>query len=259
MARRRRAVAGAVTIGVVGAVFWLAGPASAHVTVSASEATPGASDVVITFRVPTESDTASTTGLAVQLPTDTPIASVLVAPHPGWTDTVQTVNLKTPIHTDDGDISQAVSVINWKANSPAAGIKPGQFDEFVIIAGLLPKVNSLTFKAIQTYSDGSQVAWIETPAPGSSAEPEHPAPVLSLAAAAGGAPTTASAGPSVAATPAASTQGASKGAATTGIVLGAIGVVLGAAALTVALMRRRQTPSQPTNEAERSEQPTPLV
>jgi uncharacterized protein len=170
-------------------VFWLAGPASAHVTVSASEAAPGASDVVITFRVPTESDTASTTGLAVQLPTDTPIASVLVAPHPGWTDTVQTVNLKTPIHTDDGDISQAVSVINWKANSPAAGIKPGQFDEFVIIAGLLPKVNSLTFKAIQTYSDGTQVAWIETPAPGSSAEPEHPAPVLSLAAAAGGAPT----------------------------------------------------------------------
>src|SRR6185312_5523285 len=212
MARRRRAVAGAVTIGVVGAVFWLAGPASAHVTVSASEATPGASDVVITFRVPTESDTASTTGLAVQLPTDTPIASVLVAPHPGWTDTVRTVNLKTPIHTDDGDISQAVSVVNWKANSPAAGIKPGQFDEFVIIAGLLPKVNSLTFKAIQTYSDGSQVAWIETPAPGSSAEPEHPAPVLSLAA-----------------------------------------------AVTVALLRRRQTPAQPTNEAERSEQPTPLV
>jgi periplasmic copper chaperone A len=243
MARRRRAVAGAVTIGVVGAVFWLAGPASAHVTVSASEATPGASDVVITFRVPTESDTASTTGLAVQLPTDTPIASVLVAPHPGWTDTVQTVNLKTPIRTDDGDISQAVSVINWKANSPAAGIKPGQFDEFVIIAGLLPKVNSLTFKAIQTYSDGSQVAWIETPAPGSSAEPEHPAPVLSLAAATG----------------AASTPGASKAAATTGIVLGAIGVVLGAAALAVALMRRRQTPAQPTNEAERSEQPTPLV
>jgi uncharacterized protein YcnI len=259
MAGRRRAIAGAVIIGVVGAGLWFAGPASAHVTVSASEAAPGASDVVITFRVPTESDTASTTGLTVQLPTDTPIASVLVAPHPGWTDTVKSVTLKTPIHTDDGDISQAVSVIDWKASSPAAGIKPGQFDEFVIIAGLLPKVNSLTFKAIQTYSDGSQVAWIETPAPGSNAEPEHPAPVLSLAATAGGAPSSASAVPSVTATSAASTQGASKGAATTGIVLGAIGVVLGAAALAVALMRRRQTPAQPTNEAERSEQPAPRI
>src|SRR5690242_13342014 len=107
MAGRRRAIAGAVIIGVVGAGLWFAGPASAHVTVSASEAAPGASDVVITFRVPTESDTASTTGLTVQLPTDTPIASVLVAPHPGWTDTVKSVTLKTPIHTDDGDISQA--------------------------------------------------------------------------------------------------------------------------------------------------------
>ena len=255
MAGRRRAVAIAVVIAMVGAGLWFAGPASAHVTVSAQEAAPGASDVVITFRVPTEKDTASTTGLAVQLPTDTPIASVLVAPHPGWTDTVQTVTLKTPIHTDDGDISQAVSVVNWKAGSPAAGIKPGQFDQFVIIAGLLPKVNSLTFKAVQTYSDGSQVAWIETPAPGSSAEPEHPAPVLSLTA--GSATTSGSAAPSVAATPAASAHGASKGAAATGIVLGAAGVLLGAAALAVALMRRRSTRTPANSSEQLSEQPTP--
>jgi hypothetical protein len=102
-----------------------------------------------------------------------------------------------------------------------------------------------TFKAIQTYSDGQQVAWIEEPAQGSAAQPEHPAPTLNLAAAAPAAaspsaPSSTAAAPSVTATPvASSTNGASKGAVTTGIVLGIIGVVLGAAALFVSLRRAR--------------------
>ncbi len=48
------------------ALFVLAGPASAHVSVSrADDATPGAEVAVLTFHVPTESATASTTKLAV--------------------------------------------------------------------------------------------------------------------------------------------------------------------------------------------------
>jgi hypothetical protein len=90
--------------------------------------------------------------------------------------------------------------------------------------------------------DGSQVVWIETPVPDSSAAPEHPAPVLSLTAAASSGTTSGSA----AAAPAASAHGASTRAATTGIVLGAVGVLLGAAALAVALMRRRLTPTRQT-------------
>jgi uncharacterized protein len=166
----------------------LAAPAFAHVTVSAPGATPGGSDQIITFRVPTESATASTVGLTVQLPTATPIASVLVAPHTGWTDTVTTTTLATPIQTDDGEITQVVSVITWTANTPAAGIKPGQFDQFVIIAGKLPTANSITFKAIQTYSDRSKVSWIEVAAPGSNVVPDHPAPVLALVAASASTP-----------------------------------------------------------------------
>ncbi len=81
-----------------------AAPAWAHVTVDAPGATSGGGDQLITFRVPTESDTASTTGLKVQLPTDTPIASVLVQPIPGWTFTETTVKLSKPIVTDDGDV-----------------------------------------------------------------------------------------------------------------------------------------------------------
>jgi hypothetical protein len=82
-------------------------------------------------------------------------------------------------------ITQVVSDVNWKADA-GAGIKPGFFGEFTIIAGKVPDgVTTLTFKAIQSYSNGEQVAWIEQPALGSTTEPEHPAPELHLAAATG--------------------------------------------------------------------------
>jgi uncharacterized protein len=212
------------------------------VTVSAVGATSGGSDQIITFRAPTESATASTIGLKVQLPPGSPIASVLVQPLPGWTSKETSVKLTTPIKTDDGDITEAVSEIDWSADSASAGIPPGHFQQFIIIAGQLPKVTSLTFKAIQTYSDGTVVSWIDTPAPGSTADLAHPAPVLTLAPAASATAVAASAAPAAASstTPvAASTDSASKGAATAGIVLGAVGAVLGAAALTLVLLRRR--------------------
>lgn len=98
------------------AMLALAAPASAHVTVSAPGATSGGSDEVITFRVPTESDTASTTGLWVQLPVDAPIAGVLVRPIPGWTHTQQTVKLdlaavRAPVAKTPASDSQTGAVI----------------------------------------------------------------------------------------------------------------------------------------------------
>jgi uncharacterized protein YcnI len=244
------------TVAIVAALamagVWTAGAAWAHVTVTAPGVAAGDSDATIVFRVPTESDTASTVGLKLQLPTDTPIAGVLVAPQPGWTASITESKLAKPIQTDDGAITQVVSEVDWKADA-GAGIKPGFFGEFTIIGGKLPDgVTTLTFKAIQSYSDRQQVAWIEQPAPGSTAEPEHPAPELHLAAASSaGQPATSasSSAPAVSATPAAASEGASQGAATTGIVLGAIGVALGAGALFIALRRGRSdgghaTPSQ---------------
>jgi uncharacterized protein len=163
------------------ALLALAGPASAHVTVTAPGATRGGSDQEITFRVPVEKN-ARTVGLTIALPTDTPIASVLVAPMPGWTHTETTSKLAKPIVTDDGDITSAVSQITWRA-APGGGLTPGEFGAFTIIAGQLPDVASLTFKALQTYSDGSVVRWIQVAAPGSTSEPEDPAPTLQLSAA----------------------------------------------------------------------------
>ena len=222
MLLRRIAIVTGIAVAFVAAS---AGVASAHVTVNAPGAERGGSDQIITFRVPTESDTASTTALKVQLPIDTPIASVLVQPVPGWSFTETTTKLAKPIVTDDGDITDAVSEIDWKADTPADGIAPNSFQQFVIIAGQLPDVPSLTFKAIQTYSDGSEVDWIEVPAAGSNAEPDHPAPVLTLAASTG-----------ADATGTSSTSSSSSN--TAAIVLAIVALVLAATALGLVIITR---------------------
>jgi uncharacterized protein len=228
-------------MGMIG--VWVAASASAHVTVTAPGVAAGASDATITFRVPDESDNTSTVGLKVQLPTDHPIAGVLVAPQPGWTAQVKQTKLSKPITTDDGEITEVVSEIDWKAAADS-GIRPGFFGEFTIIGGKLPDgVSSLTFKAVQTYSDGTQVAWIEQPAPDSNAEVEHPAPALTLpaGAATGNPSSSAPLATATGTTQASSSSGASKTVATTGIILGAVGVALGAAALVVTIVRGRHT------------------
>jgi uncharacterized protein YcnI len=213
------AAVAAVAVAVVGAPT----AASAHVTVSSDDATRGG-EGVLTFRVPTESATASTTKLQVQLPTATPIASVLVQPTPGWTFRTVTTKLATPITNDDGDkVTAAVSEIDWSANSAATATKPGEFQQFVVSLGPLPDTATLKFGAIQTYSDGTVVKWIESPAPGSTVEPDHPAPVLTLAAATAG--TAGTVGTAAKASP-------SKSSSNTGpIVLSVIALVVAAAAL----------------------------
>ena len=220
----RRATAVAAGI----AVFLLAAPAWGHVTVSAPGATRGGSDQLITFRVPVEKNV-PTVGFTVALPTDTPITSVDVQPLPGWTHTEKTVKLAHPVHTDDGDITEAVSQISWMAQN--GGLVPGEFGEFTIIAGQLPDVASLTFAAIQTYKDGSVVRWNEHAAPGTAA-PENPAPVLELAPAHAGDPSTTTA----VAEPAKSSSN------TAPTVLAIIALVIAAAALGIAVVgnaRRR--------------------
>jgi uncharacterized protein YcnI len=153
----------------------LASPAFAHVTVNAPGATQGGF-TKLTFRVPTEKDV-PTTKLEIVFPDDAPLAFASVKPHAGWTYVVVKKKLAEPIKSDDGDVTEAVSTITWTATS--GGIKPGEFDEFEVSAGPLPKAEKMVFKALQTYGDGETVRWIE-----SGEDAEHPAPTLTLAAAA---------------------------------------------------------------------------
>ena len=215
-----------------------AGIASAHVTVSSADAAPGGY-AKITFRVPNESDTTSTVALRIQVPTDAPLASLRAQPVAGWTVTLTESDLAEPVETNGEQISSAVTVVEFRA-ADGGGIAPGQFQEFSLSGGPLPDADSLIFSAVQSYSDGTEAAWIEPTIEGQ-AEPEHPAPVLSLSAAG-----SADATPEPAATtdPATgSDTDSGNGLAVTALVVGILGLVAGLAGLGLGLTARRRTVS----------------
>ncbi|RZT82948.1 uncharacterized protein YcnI [Micromonospora violae] len=219
------------------AVFGFAGPASAHVTVNPKEATQGGY-ARLAFRVPNESDTASTTKLEVVLPENAPVGSVSTMPVPGWTVTTEKRKVDPPIEVHGSQLTEAISKITWTAAGDA-GVKPGQFQEFPVSLGPLPQVDSMVFKTLQTYSDGNISRWIDEPAPGAE-EPDHPAPVLTLAAAAtpagSTAPTAAVASPDDDGDD--DGNGLAVGLGVAGLVAGLAGLVLGG----LAFARTRREP-----------------
>ncbi len=172
LARVGLAAGGAVTLGVV-----LAAGAAAHVTIRPDVDTAG-SYAKITVRVPNESDTAGTVQVRLDLPADTPIPSVRVQPHPGWTAELTTTQFPEPVQVGDRTLEEAVTAVTWTAD-PGVRIDPGEFDEFAISAGPLPEAGTYLIPATQTYDDGEVVAWAEETVEGEE-EPEHPAPVLEV-------------------------------------------------------------------------------
>jgi uncharacterized protein YcnI len=127
--------AGLVTALAATGVLTAAGVASAHVTVHPESYAKGATDGVLTFRVPNEENTAGTTKVQVFLPTDHPVLGVLVTPQDGWTAKVTDTKLKTPVKTDDGTITDAVSEITWTGGK----IGVGQYEDFDVAFGQLPE------------------------------------------------------------------------------------------------------------------------
>jgi uncharacterized protein len=239
---RGAALAAATAAGLI--AFAL--PASAHVTVSPTT-TPASGYATLTFSVPNEENNANTTKLDVQLPPEAPIASVAVQPVPGWTFEVRKTTLTKPLQTDDGSVSQVVSEIIWTPTSPDAAIRPGEFQRFTISAGPMPdRPGSLSFKALQTYSDGTVVRWIDVPQAGQP-EPDHPAPTLTVTNAAatdsstGAGSTTAGTAGTTAASGAAASENSNdstaRGLGIAGLVLGVLGLAAGAFALVTS--RRR--------------------
>ena len=166
---------------VVTVVLGWAGVASAHVTVDPPSAPQGGT-VKLSFLAPNEEPPATVTELQIffPVPPETPIPTVTVEPKPGWTFHLTNLHLAKPIVTDDGSIAQIVSEIDWKAENPAAAIGANEFGEFTIDADGLPDHGSqVVFKALQTYSNGQIVRWIDPETPGQP-EPAHPTPILEL-------------------------------------------------------------------------------
>ncbi|MFB6439645.1 YcnI family protein [Streptomyces sp. NPDC056411] len=165
-----------------GSVLLLAGPAFAHVSVQ-PEAAPKGGFATINLKVPNERDDASTVKLELTLPTDHPLASVMAQPVPGWKVSVTKSKLPKPIEMEGEKITEAPSKITWTAEDK--GIEAGQFQQFPLSVGQLPKdADQLVFKALQTYDDKEVVRWIE-PTKEGAPEPENPAPMLKLTAAEG--------------------------------------------------------------------------
>lgn len=224
--------AGAASAAAIALALAVPLAASAHVHVDPDQAAAGGYST-LTFTVPTESATAGTVKLAVDLPTETPFGSVSYQPIPGWTTQVVTEKLAEPVTTDDGTITEAPVAVIWTAE-PGVQIAPGQFQRFVISAGAMPDTRSILLPAHQYYSDGTVVDWDEK-TPASGVEPKHPAPMVAITEAppvAEGDTTPRVAETSSGDSPSGTGSAAGEAVA---IGLGLGGLLLGAAALVVAV------------------------
>jgi uncharacterized protein YcnI len=220
----------AAVAGAAGLVLVTALPAAAHVTVSSPDAAPGGFGKLV-FRVPNESDSASTTKVQVRLPSDTPFASVSTKPMQGWTVEAEPTRLAKPVEMHGATITEAVTTVTWTADQGSA-LPPDQFAEFEMSVGTLPEhADSVSFPTTQTYSDGEVVRWNE-PVKEGAAEPEHPAPTLEIAAAHAEAVAPAS-DTSATSAPAGGNDGVARG-------LGGAAVLLAAGALLWSLLSARR-------------------
>lgn len=217
-----------------GMIAMAAAAASAHVKVD-PDSTGANGYSHLTFNVPNESPTAKTSKLEVKLPTDTPFTSVSVKPVEGWTAQVITSDLPKPVTVSGTTVTKAPTSVVWTADATHQ-IGQNEYQSFSLSVGKLPQAGTtVILPAAQTYTDGTVVNWDEKTVDGQP-EPQHPAPTFTTTAAGGDT----AAASSVAAAPASETSPASNdGASLWGVVLGAAGFVLGAAALGVVLAGRR--------------------
>ncbi|MFF0779139.1 YcnI family protein [Streptomyces sp. NPDC003720] len=229
------------------AVLALSGPAFAHVSVQPEGSAAKGGYAVVDFKVPNERDDASTVKLEVNFPADHPLASVMPQPLPGWSVKVTKSKLDKPLTMHGEKIDEAVTKVTWTADGK--GVEPGYFQKFPLSVGALPEdTDQLVFKAIQTYSDKEVVRWIEVPQEGQ-AEPENPAPVLELSAAADDHHGTSAAADKAAdetdgktgqTAAADDDEGAKSGSDTTARVLGVAGIVIGAAGVAYGVLAGRR-------------------
>lgn len=152
---------GTVAAGAALAVGMLAGPAWAHVQVTATPGSPGATNATLKITAAGESGTAGTSKLDVVADPAIPADQVTLASGPtGWT--------LTP-GSDGG----------FTLSGPA--LAKGVEADVALTVKQLPNAPQVTFKVVQTYSDGQVVRWIELPGP-DGAEPDNPAPIVKLTA-----------------------------------------------------------------------------
>jgi periplasmic copper chaperone A len=153
------------------AVLALASTAGAHVTLQPEEA-PAGGFTRLDLRVPNERDNADTTKIDVQFPPG--FLSVSYEPVPGWDMKITKRKLDKPVEQFGEQVTEEVGRITFTGGA----IRPGEFQDFGLSVGVPDKPGStVTFKALQTYSNGEVSRWIGPP------DSEEPAPQVKLTAA----------------------------------------------------------------------------
>ena len=204
---------GAAAVALVAGIL-LAGPASAHVTISPGEGVAG-SYTVATVSVAHGCDGSATTRITIKVPKE--LVSITPTINPDWTVTKKMQKLATPIKGEDGEITERTAQVVYTAKKP---LPDGYRDAFELSFQVPDTVGrTLYFPSIQKCVKG-ETDWIEI-APAGQPEPEHPAPsfkVVSATADATGAVTR-------------SGDGGSDGWGITGAIAGILGLLAGGAAL----------------------------
>lgn len=202
------------------AVLLLAPAAAAHVTIQPEEVESGGFTRV-DVRVPNERDNASTTKVVVEMPPGFIFASS--EPVPGWKTDIKMRKLDKPVKAFGEEYTEEVGTITFSGGE----IGPQQFQDFGLSVGVPEGTSPLTFKAVQTYSNGEVVRWIGAP------DSESPAPQVQRTAAPaeeGGA-----AAPADDEEPAAQAPASDESSDSGSDTLAIIALIVGAAALLVGL------------------------
>ena len=209
--------------------------AQAHVSVHPNTVPEGAF-ATLDVRVPGEEENAYAYKVDTLFPqglTDVDIQNV-----PGWTAKVVKKKLAKPIETDDGPVTEEVSHVIWTGDKSVDGrLDEGTFVQFPLSIAMPEGIagKSLAFKTLEYYSNGKVVHWIGSPSA------EFPAPTVNVTAKGGVLQDVAGgeAGPAPGEVPGAeapatttsSSGGASQGLEIAALVLGALGLLAGGAAL----------------------------
>ncbi|OLT40588.1 nuclear export factor GLE1 [Saccharomonospora sp. CUA-673] len=174
---RRRAylVRGAAVTAALGLTLSAgAGLASAHVTANVYGDQPEQGGFgAVSLRVPNEEQQAGTTEIEVTVPAEYEISTVRAKPVPGW---------DAEVRKNDQGIVETVTWTASDGNEIPAGLD--SYQEFDLVLGGLPETDSILLPTKQTYSDGTVSNWSEEQH--GAEEPDHPAPVVELAPASGG-------------------------------------------------------------------------
>jgi len=150
----------------------IAAPALGHVTVPDGAAVPSGSSSVIHLRVPHGCDGAATDTIEVQLPDG--VVSAKPEHVPGWTLEVESVE-SAPYAEYGTTKTERVGVIRWSGGD----LPDFAFYDFGIRATFLLDPGTVVGIPVVQKCGDAEIAWIEPVVEGQ-AEPEHPAPTITI-------------------------------------------------------------------------------